>query len=484
MVLRINHNIAVMTAHRHVRENSDELIRSLEKLSSGMKINRAADGASGLIISEQMRAQVSGIKQAIDNSEVATGMVQTTEAALNEVNKLLVKIRQLATHAANDGANDSVMLKADQFEIRNALDTIDRITFSTQFGNKRLLDGSQGANGLTNGEGLEFMKASHKTKPSPATGYDVHVTALPSRAYVMGETPLDQEAINAGETLTIAEGGRTVSFTARRNESVSQAVGRLKNEIETIGLDLDLEADEEGYLRLTHKNFGSDHTFMVASSTPGILSAEAGVMEKANRGQDIRGTIDGYAAHGKGRELTGGEGAPVEDITVRYTGNVTSAEGDTDPGSAVGRVSIYQNSLTFQVGGNVGQQVKVSLNSTNTRTLGRGVKNASGFKSLRDISVDTPDKAADVMRVVEKAINDVTTNRAELGAFQKNTLESNLTQLKIAEENLTSAESVIRDADMAQAMADYTRNSILMQSSSAMMAQANQISRTVLSLLD
>jgi flagellin len=483
MTLRINHNAAAINTHRNLLVNDHRLLQSLEHLSSGLKVNRAADGAAALIISEQMRAQISGIKQAIDNSEIAVGMIQTGESALTEVNNLLVKMRQLAVHAANEGANDSVMLQADQFELENALDTTDRLTFNTQFGLKRILDGSQGANGAANGAGLEFIGATPRTKSSPVAGYEVRVQRLGSQARLEGSKALNRELIDAGEGLTIAEGGRTVSFRATKGDTVEQTVGKLNNEVKQSGLDLTLELTKDRTLRLVHSKYGSDYTFSVSSTTPGVLSKEGGVMQNAVPGQDIQGTIDRQVAVGKGQVLTGGTGTPVEGLSVRYGGTVTT---DADAGSGAanaGRVSVYQNSLVFQVGGNAGQSVAVSLNSTSTRTLGRGVENASGFRSLRDIKVNTAAQAQDTMKLLDAAISDVTRTRAELGAFQKNTLESNLRQLRITAENLTSAESTIRDADMAEEMVEFTRNNIMVQASTAMLVHANALPRNVLTLI-
>ena len=484
MTLRINNNTSAMNTHRNLLLNNDRLLKSLEKLSSGTRINRASDGAADLIISEQMRSQISGMKQAIDNSEAAVGMVQTAEGALNEVNNLLSKIRGLAAHAANEGANDEVMIQADQFEINNALNTIDRMTFNTQFGLKRLLDGSQGANGVAIGEGLEFIKAGPNTDDSETSGFEVRVFQQGQQAVKQGETGLTLDLINAGEELIVAEGGKTVSFKATPGDTVAQAIGKFRNEIENMGLDVTFEADEEGVMTFYHNQYGGDSSFRVASTTAGVLSTEAGVMEEATPGEDISGTIGGHVAYGKGQILTGGPGTPTEGLEVRYDGPVLASP-DGGPGEdPAGRVAVYQNSLVFQVGGNVGQTVSVSLNSTNTRTLARGLENESGFVSLRDINVLTPEKAYDTMRFIDKAIDDVTTTRAELGAFQKNTLESNLNQLRITTENLISAESTIRDVDMAAEMAEFTRNKIMVASSTAMLSHANQIPRTILSLLD
>ena len=152
MSLRINHNIAAINGHRNLLRNDAMIAKSLEKLSSGLKINRAADDAAGLVISEQMRAQITGLNQAIDNTETAISMAQVTEGALDEVNSLLLKARELALHAASDGANDTNQLAADQAEMDNVIESINRISHTTQFGTKLLLDGSlDGASALSAG---------------------------------------------------------------------------------------------------------------------------------------------------------------------------------------------------------------------------------------------------------------------------------------------------------------------------------------------
>jgi len=139
--------------------------------------------------------------------------------------------------------------------------------------------------------------------------------------------------------------------------------------------------------------------------------------------------------------------------------------------------------LTFQVGANPHQFSEFSLRSMKTNDLGRGLKNDSGFASLREISVLNSEKAQDAMRIIDKAIQDVTSNRGELGAFQRNNLESNLNYLRIAHENAVSSESVIRDADIAEEMAKFTRDQIMVEASTSMLAQANQNSMAVLKLL-
>jgi flagellin len=410
-------------------------------------------------------------------------MVQTAESSLNEVNNLLVNMRQLAIHAANEGVNDENMLAADQLEVSQSLDTIDRITANAQFGVKKLLDGSTGANGVGIGVGLEFVSATTKTRTSPVEGYEVRVTQLGARAQMQGSVGLNQQMIDAGEELTVAEGGKTVSFITNKGDTADQVFGKLRSEIEKNGLNVTITRDDEGRFMLVHNKYGAKHTFSASSSTAGVLSQQSRVMEAAKGGADIQGTIGAEVARGEGQVLTGSEGSRVEGLKVRYTGGVVTPAG-TDPEAPIaGKVAVYQNSLIFQVGPNVGQTEQISLINTNSRVLGRGLSNMSGFTSLREIDVRTAQGAQDAQALIEASINQINSTRASMGAFQKNTLESNLRQLRINAEELTNAESVIRDSDMAKEMAEFTRNNIMMQSSTAMLAQANQSPNAVLKLL-
>jgi len=142
MSLAINHNIAALNAHRNLLNTTNSLQQSMQRLSSGFRINKASDDPAGLVISEQFRAQIAGLNRAIQNSEGSINMIQTAEGALTEINNLLISMRELAIHAANEGFNSADQLAADQAEIDNAIKTIDRIAVNTQFGSKKLMDGS------------------------------------------------------------------------------------------------------------------------------------------------------------------------------------------------------------------------------------------------------------------------------------------------------------------------------------------------------
>jgi flagellin len=477
MTLRINHNVAALNAHRNMVANNAKLGKTLEHLSSGLKINRGSDSPAALVISEQLRAQVAGLTQAVMNSEAGVALVQTAEAALNETNSLLTGLRQLAIHAANEGVNDMVMLEADQAELINALDSIDRISRTCEFGTKRLLDGSHGINGLTGGDDLTFIKANTRTKSSPQSGFAVEIFQEATQSQIAGSIALTQDLIDAGETIHLMEGSKSLMFQTTMGDSLAKVQNKLNHEIEKSNMNLDVFFDAEGKLNVIHKNYGSEHTFSAISSTAGILSERADIPVWVQNGLDVQGTIGGEVCSGKGQVLTGAEGTNVEGLSVRYTGVA-------DPmNPEVGRVVLDSNALTFQIGGNHNQVVKVLLPNTRSDKLARDINNESGFRSLRDIDLRSFQGAQDALLLIDKSINEITSIRADLGAVQKNALESNITSLGIAKENLINAESVIRDTDMAAAMSDFTKYQIMTQAATAMLAQANQTPNNVLSLL-
>ena len=486
MTLRVNHNMSAVNAHRSVMRNSDAQAKTMEKLSSGLKITRAADSPAQLQISENLRAQSTSLRQAIDNSEMAVSLMQTAEGALDEVSSALIQARQLAVHAGNEGANDQQMLQADQSELDNIIEQINRVATSTQYGKNYLLDGSRGGTGVTSGEYLDFVKASAAAHSSGVGGYDIAINNAATRATHSGSAFLNQAIIDAGEQITISEGGRTVNFVTQKGRTVEQTLNDLETAIDEAGLKIDLVrpyppatgGNTAQNITLRHKEFGSEHTFQAASNTAGLVSSVANVSVVVANGTDVAGEINGEQAYGRGQILTGGPGADTaEGIQIRYTGESAPV------GGKAGTVTFSQNSLTFQVGADANQFSEVSLRSMKTDDLGRGTVNSSNFDSLSKVKVLNSEQAQDTIRVIDKAILEVNATRGEMGAFQKNNLESNMNYLRIAHENSVSSESVIRDADMAEEMATFTRNQIMMEASTSMLAQANQNSMTVLKLI-
>ena len=517
MTVRVNSNIPAINSHKNLLINNTEQAKVMERLSSGLKINRGADGPAALVISERLRSQTAGLEQAIDNSEAGISLVQTAEAALDEVSASLINARQLAVHAANEAVNDEFMLRANQQEIENILATVNRIAQSTQYGKKNLLDGSKGASGVVSGADLEFVDATQATKSSGATGYDVYIAQAACRAEVGGSVPLTNEIIDKCEQITIIEGSKTVNFHSIKGETVETNLNVLSAAIKEAELDIDLiRASEKGTdpntpqnITLRHQQFGSDYTFKVSSSTEGLLSTKSNIYDTIENGLDVAGEINGEEATGSGQVLTGNTGnSNTEGLAIRYKGH--SLPGDSHSsntatesyleqtqvsemhrgernrlpqmseaelaeciGALAGTVTVSQNSLVFQIGSNAEQTTSLALRNMRTSNLGAGVENLSGFQSLAEIDITNAAKAQDTMSILDRALEEVSSTRAEIGAFQKNNLESNLNYLRIAHENVQSAKSIIRDADMAEEMTAFTRNQIMTESATAMLAQAN-----------
>lgn len=532
MSLRINHNTAAINSWRNLQKTDSEMSKTLERLSSGERVNRAADGPASLVISEQMRAQVKSLEQATNNSELSVSMIQTAEGSLSEVNNILVAMRQLALHAANEGANDDKMLAADQAEIENSLNTINGISKQAQFGSRNLLDGSNGISGVAVGDGIRFVKAEASSQSSPADGYVVDVTEAATKSRMTGSRALTQEEINAGNIqITMHEGGSSMTYFTKVGETMDSIIKNVEQLVAQNGLNLEVGLTEDGRLYAEHIDYGSEPTFGAMVSVEGLLTEEAGKLEEAIQGLDVQGTIGGELAYGAGQYLTAAQGTRADGLTIQYTGEVKTepqvdefgnpvmyneldeegnivgvpkldeegnimldSEGnpimDMSPRPAPpvdateGFIYVSNNALNFQIGPNQGQTVSIDLPSVNTQTLARGVENESGFQALADIDVSTFQGAVDALGIIDQAIYEITSARGDLGAFQKNTLESNLNNLRYATENLVAAESSIRDTDMAAEMSNFTKQQILLSSGMAMLGQANQTPKSVLSLLN
>ncbi|RZO43447.1 MAG: flagellin [Proteobacteria bacterium] len=533
--MKIRSNATSLNALRHSADNLKEVKSSIEKLSSGTRINRGADGPASLIASERMRGQIAGMRQAHSNNESAIAMFQTAEGALSEFSNILLTLKQLSVHAANDAVNDQDMLAADQQEVDNLISTLDRIVETARFNNKSLLDGSLGANGAATGDNLRFVSAETWTKDSPIEGYEVDILQVATQPFKKGNVPLTLNNIGEGVTILLSEGGRNVEIDTRmgkEKENIEEILANHKQDpsrfpaaqssIDIRGIVMEsikegivesglaLEAfetpDKTFYIR--HKEFGADASFSVSSNLPGFLTKQANVAEISEEGLDVAGRIGGATANGKGQYLTAIKGAaPSRGITIQYDrtiglkevpvkneqGDVIGTEfveesqeeivGSPNSPRLEGYVHLSQQTKNVNLGPIPGMESGFSFRSIRTNNLGLGVENESGFRSLFDIDLTTKQGANDAGRIIEKVIDEISAYRASIGAFQKNVVESNLNSLKIANENLTQGESTIRDTDMAGEMSKLTGNQILLSASQSMQAQANQLPQNVLSLL-
>lgn len=471
MGLTLINNVSSLNAQTNLNKANTSVARSVERLSSGLKVNRGADGPAALVISEQQRAQIAGLEAAIENTEKAVSLVQTAEGALNEINSLLVKVRSLAVDSANSGVNDADALAANQAEITNALDTINRIANNTQFGTKKLLDGSAGINGTPSDPDVTFLSASSNTL---AGSYNVAITTAGERATVSAGASQTSNLANA-ETLTV----QGVAITLNAGLSRTQVISRINEFTSQTGV---IAEDNGGTTRLYTLQYGSAASISVSSTNAAAAGADnSGFTTTASTdsGVDVVGTIGGVSGTGIGNVLTTNSGA-VKDLSVQFA--EASGDATSTVTGAQGSVVVTNNSLTFQIGANQNQTADVAINRVNPTALGVGIDN-NQFANLNSIDVRTQTGAQDSLGVIDRAIDDITNMRGTLGAFQQNTLESTASNLRATLENTVNAESVIRDTDFAEEIATFTRNQVLVQAGTSVLSNANQIPQLVLSLL-
>ncbi len=463
MALRINQNITAMTAQRNLALTDGRLAKALERISSGLKINSAADNPSGLVISEVLRAQVSGIGVAIANTSKGVNMIKTAEGALNEVHSLLRQMRDLAVDAANDATNDATTLAALQAQIKSAISSINQIASTTKYGSKTLLDGSAGTTATV----LDTTNiASAQAVSTTPTGYiDIDVTTAATKATHDGTNTYTAATDNLDNGGTITINGYAIGGTWTTSDTVQDVIDAINAMTATTGVSAKWDTD---HVELNQTGWGSDNKIIYVESADilngGSTAVQSGVDAAATitYGDSTTSTFD----QGTGLALQNAEGMT---ITLTEAGNDTSA----DPQDAI---YVTQGNLTFQTGPYAGDTMSSSIPSVAATNLG-----TTG--TVASIDVTTTSGATQAIKILDEAIDQISTIRSDLGAFQANQLESNLRSLGITRENLAASESSIRDADIAEEVVNMTREQILLQSGTAMLAQANIIPQAVLSLL-
>ncbi|WP_102344856.1 flagellin N-terminal helical domain-containing protein [Bacillus sp. Marseille-P3661] len=470
--MRINHNIQALNAYRNLYSNQSATSKNLERLSSGLRINRAADDAAGLAISEKMRSQIRGLKQAERNSMDGISLMQTAEGAMTEVHSMLQRMRELAVQAAND-TNTTNDREAIQREIDQLKLEIDSIASKTEFNTRKLLDGSSAVDTQFTANNTKLNNVPTVIDPSLETGdYRVKIdnSSIATKmnitqpgagindATVIASslTELQAENLKLGEYSIVVTNVDTSSTTPSATIEVFDpdgfSLGKMASEIGTGATPSTIT------IGTGTSEIKIDNTKITQAGTAKITleyEADFSVQKKDATGtyQDITfkktiTTEKGLINHG-GLELLFGTGM---------------AAGDSD-------FTITNKALAFQIGANTNQSVNIDIPQLSTVKLG-----------IDEIDVLSHDSASDAIFLLDKAINQISSVRSKLGATQ-NRLEHTINNLQTTNENLTASESRIRDADMALEMTEFTKNNILNQSAQAMLAQANQLPQGVLQLL-
>ena len=388
----INHNMNALNAHRNMNVNNTAAGKSMEKLSSGLRINRAGDDAAGLAISEKMRGQIRGLTQASRNSADGISMIQTAEGALNETTNILQRMRELAVQASND-TNTTSDREEIQKEINALTEEVDRIANNTEFNTQKLLNGSK------SGEEGDLVREE--------------VTA------VKGKFKIDlADELQDGDRLVID--GKVIKFDTAKVASDTT----IKDELEKV---------LEGYT------------------------------VKVNNKKTI--------------ELEQKVGPDKDEFNVKLNGNALANEATVEQDGITARAEeTSEGKVSVQVGANASQSMSIEIGDMRAQAL--KIVNDKG----RGLSVETAQSANEAITAFDAALNAVSSQRANLGAVQ-NRLEYTISNLDNTAENLTSAESTLRDVDMAKEMMEYSKNNILNQAAQAMISQANQQPQNVLQLL-
>jgi flagellin len=498
MSLRINTNMSALNALRNVERASDGFGRSIEKLASGLRINRGADDPAGLIRSEDLRAQIAGLEQAIANSQDATNLVKTAEGALEEVHNLLRSMRQLAVASGNTGTNDQTALQANQNQIRSAIESINRIAAQTQFGTKKLLDGTAGLSAVVTDArrigGMFFGGSVVGTDSATSTivreyalgsgVITINVTRAATRAAVDGSRAYTGAGAIIQTSGTVVING--VSFSVQAGTTTLQSfVDQINSQSSVTGVVAELFVDNGNtFVRLRSTEYGAnfsvnlnDQQQILLSGANNFSASATGVNGEArvtlstiDGGQVFVTFTGGVSRSDSGLRLTDAKGNV---ILLNEAGNDVAINADV-----VGRTTTGQ--LQFQIGANAGQVARFSINNMRSDQLGTGV--VAG-KNLADIDVTKTGGAEEALKIIDAAIQQVSKLRGDMGAFQKNVLESNMRSLSVAKENLTATESAIRDTNFAEEISRFTKFQILQQAGMSVLGQANFAPQAVLQLI-
>ncbi len=487
-IMVVQHNLTAMNSNRMLGITTKSQAKSTEKLSSGYKINRAADDAAGLSISEKMRKQIRGLTQASSNAQDGISAVQTAEGALNEVQDMLQRMNELAVKAANGTQSED-----DRSYIQNEIDQltteIDRVAETTKFNETYLLKGDQNnEKAYTYSYATATGKAATATMSTDTSNQGSKITAMTFKATASADEQNEvaklirdqginvqyssKESTNTGKVVnsaTVSLNGTdkyTVTNTADNNYSIKDAKG---NEIATFTLDNGNLGEQDKAQAFT----AGTETFTASKATAGYKDGD---------------TVKYYDKDGNGIP---------ENALSKYFSSTTNAAGTVSStvkadaplvydalgnkiDAAVADISAKQDltgalTLTLHVGADATSNNQISVNLDAMSAKGLGV---NGLKV--DGTDDTNAKGS--IETIKEAIQKVSTQRSALGAVQ-NRLEHTISNLDNVVENTTSAESQIRDTDMATEMVKYSNNNILAQAGQAMLAQSNQSNQGVLSLL-
>jgi flagellin len=468
---RINTNIQSLIAQRVLGQNNNALSTSMTRLSTGLRINNGRDDPAGLIASESLRASKVAINAAIDNARRADNVVSVAEAGLNEVNSLLLDLEDLIDRSANEAALSDDEREANQLQIDSILQSINRIANTTAFGDLKLLDGSLGftTSGVTAGDIVGVQVNAAKIPNGATRDVVVQVQASAEYAQVRLSGTGAGGALDGAATIEVRGqyGADTLSFAS--GTTVSDLATAINTSTALTGVSATV--DGTGVI-VASTTYGSD-AMVAVDQIAGTMNQDADI----DYGVDPTIVINGANAYTKGLNASVRSGSMSLDLVLDSSFATQTSSDSTFAITGGGAVFAISPEV-----GLVGQET-LGIPSTTAASLGNadvGYLSSLGTGETNDVSSGN---FAQAQRIVREAQDQISQLRGRIGGFQKDTLQTTINSLLVAEENTTAAESAIRDADFAVEVAALTRAQILVQSNISTLQLANQLPANALALL-
>ncbi|MCA9279692.1 MAG: flagellin [Phycisphaeraceae bacterium] len=499
---RINTNVQSLIAQRVLGQNTTGLNKSLERLSTGLRINRGKDDPAGLIASENLRADIRSINQAVSNAERADQVMNIAEGGLQEISNLLTEMQGLLTAAGNKAGLSQAEKEANQLQVDSILQTIDRIAGSTSFQGTKLLNGNLDYSASSVNGGVTDYQIKGAKFEGASLDVDVIIGASAQQGAMFlsnGSANLD---LGTGSTFVIevagSQGSREFSFSS--GTSLADVAAAVNTFTDVTGVKATVSGTG---IKLVSEEYGSNEFVSVKVVDDGGIGSTGGIFTMSSNntniavaaskvtyasannavkdaGQNITATINGLAATSNGRTIS----VNSDFLNVSMTLSATASQTTGALGSRA--FAITGGGADFQLDGKVSIAGKVSLGfgDVSSRKLGDSdIGNLDDLASGKSFNLVDGNNLGDAQKIVSAAIDRVSSLRGRIGAFQKNTLGATMRSLSITSENTQAAESAIRDADFASETASLTRSQILVSSATNILSLANQSPQSALQLL-
>jgi len=478
---RINTNVSSLIAVNNLNKNNTSLQTSLERLSTGYRINSGKDDPAGLIASESLQAEQTATSTAINNAQQANNIIGTAEGSLGEISNLLVSLQGLVGDAANSAGLSQDEKNADQLQVDSILQTVNRISNSASFQGVKLLNGTfdYATSGLNSTSG--FTSVSINSANVGATALSVSVAVIASAQTGQLNFLGSSTGLSGTATVSVAGNVGTVQLSFTSGTSGATIVATVNQFTDSTGVQATLSSDSKS-VKFTSTGYGANSFVTISSNNTSALSTKdtKGVTQSTVKGRNATVTVNGTAVQSDGLNLN----VVTADFQASFTLNSTA-----NKNGASKTFGVTGGGATFSLGAqvNTANTASIGIGNINTGSIGKYVSNGTLY-SLADLgsgkaaAVNSGDTGL-AQNIVNKAIQDVSNLRGRLGAFQQNVLGSTIDSLNVALENVSSSESSIRDTDFATETANLTRNQILVQAATSVLSTANSSPQNVLKLL-